>query len=39
VFENRMLRGIFEPERGEIIESLRKLHYKEHTSYLILFAN
>jgi hypothetical protein len=36
VFENRMLRGIFEPERDKIIESLRKLHYEElHTLYFL----
>jgi hypothetical protein len=29
VFENRVLRRIFEPRRGEIIRGLRKLHNEE----------
>jgi hypothetical protein len=36
VFENRMLRRMYEPKRDEIIDGLRKLHYKElHTLYFL----
>jgi len=30
VFENRVLRIIFEPKRDEVTREWRKLHYKEH---------
>jgi hypothetical protein len=30
VFENRVLRRIFEPQRDEAIEGWRKLHNEEH---------
>jgi len=29
VFENRVLRGIFGPKRGEVTEGWRKLHNEE----------
>ena len=29
VFENRVLRGIFGPEKGEVTEEWRKLHNEE----------
>jgi hypothetical protein len=30
VFENRVLRGIFGPKKGEVTGSLGKLHNEEH---------
>jgi hypothetical protein len=34
VFENRVLRTIFEPKRDEVIEEWRKLHHEElHNLY------
>jgi hypothetical protein len=34
VFENRVLRGVFEPRRGVIARGLRKLHIEElHNLY------
>jgi hypothetical protein len=34
VFENRMLGRMFGPERGEVTEGWRKLHYEElHKTY------
>jgi hypothetical protein len=33
VFENRVLRGIFGPKRGEVIGGWRKLHNELHNLY------
>ena len=41
VFENRVLRKIFGPKRGEVTREWRKLHYEELNdlqSYPILFG-
>ena len=41
VFENRVLRKIFGPKRGEVTREWRKLHYEEFNdlqSYPILFG-
>jgi hypothetical protein len=36
VFENRVLRGIFEPKRGEVTGGWRKLHNEElHSLYFL----
>jgi hypothetical protein len=33
VFGNRVLRGMFEPKRYEVIGNLRKLHYDENDNF------
>jgi hypothetical protein len=32
VFENRVLRRIFEPKRDEVIAGLRKVHNEDHVA-------
>jgi hypothetical protein len=36
VFENRMLRRIFEPKMDKVMENWRKLHNEKHSSQNII---